>query len=36
MSDIKKKKASIFTFKKKVTDMGMNKTVNIMKLGDNT
>ena len=32
VSDIKKNKDSILNFKKKVTDMGMNKKVKIMKL----
>ena len=35
VSDIKKNKDSILNFKRKVTDMGMNKKVKIMKLGDN-
>ena len=34
VSDIKKNKDSILNFKNKVTDMGMNKKVKIMKLGD--
>ena len=34
VSDIKKNKDSILNFKRKVTDMGMNKKVKIMKLGD--
>ena len=33
VSDIKKNKDSILNFKRKVTDMGMNKKVKIMKLG---
>ncbi len=34
VSDIKKQKDSILDFKRKVTDMGMNKKLKIMKLGD--